>query len=189
MNDENGINLSSNGIGHEITLLTNDDYSNKVILNDLYVCDTNSYKSGMIQYPYYNLPDGNYSIKVKAWDSYNNSNEASIEFVIDKDAVLNLTEVINAPNPFRTKTQFKFQHTKPGQELDIELQIFDMNGQFVISYATTMLSENTATTFLEWDGKDINGKKVPAGIYIYQVKVTDEDGNVDAKKQKLVIWQ
>ncbi len=189
LKDENGINLSLNGIGHEITLLTNDDYSNKVILNDLYVCDTNSYKSGMIQYPYYNLPDGNYSIKVKAWDSYNNSNEASIEFVIDKDAVLNLTEVINAPNPFRTKTQFKFQHTKPGQELDIELQIFDMNGQFVISYATTMLSENTATTFLEWDGKDINGKKVPAGIYIYQVKVTDEDGNVDAKKQKLVIWQ
>lgn len=186
--DENGINLSSNGIGHEITLLTNDDYSNKVILNDLYICDTNSYKSGTINYPYYDLPDGNYTLNVKAWDSYNNSNEASIEFVINGDAELEITEVKNVPNPFANSTQFQFHHTKPGQELDIELQIFDMNGQFVISYATTILSENTATTFLEWDGKDVNVKKVPAGIYIYQVKVTDEKGNVNAKKQKLIIW-
>lgn len=186
--DDNGINLSSNGIGHDISLVLNDDYSNVVKLNDLYVCDTNTYKSGSINYPYYNLPDGNYTLRLKAWDSYNNSNEASINFVIDKGAKLEITQVQNVPNPFADFTKFEFSHTKPGQELDIELQIFDINGQYVLSYETSIISENTKTTFLEWDGRDRNGDQLPKGLYVYQVIVTDEVGNTTAQKQKLLIW-
>ena len=187
-NDENGINLSSNGIGHDISLVLNDDYAGIVKLNEYYVPDPNTYKGGTVNFPFYNLPDGNYTIKIKAWDSFNNSSDASINFVINKDAELDITEVKNVPNPFTNSTQFEFKHTKPGQELDVELQIFNMNGSFILSYQTSVISLNTESTFLEWDGRDANGKRVPPGVYIYQVKVTDEAGNMTMRKQKLVIW-
>ena len=53
ISDENGINLSTNGIGHEISLVMNNDFTKIMQITDLFVPDTNSYQSGSIQYPFY----------------------------------------------------------------------------------------------------------------------------------------
>jgi hypothetical protein len=187
ISDENGINLSTNGIGHEMTLVLNNDFTNVIQITNLFVPDTNSYQSGVLHYPFYNLPNGKHTLVLKAWDSYNNSNEASIEFVINGLANLSLSQVKNVPNPFKDNTRFEFKHTKPGQELDITLEIYNITGKFVLSYRTQIMSEDIFTSFLEWDGRDVNGKKVPAGLYVYVLKVTDEEGTVSTRKQKMVI--
>ena len=50
--DENGINTVSNGIGHDMLAVIDEESSNPIVLNDFYESDIDSYKSGIIDYPF-----------------------------------------------------------------------------------------------------------------------------------------
>jgi len=187
LNDIHGINISGNGIGHNITAILDDDNSNIINLNKYYEPDIDSYTGGKISYPFYKLPDGLHILKVKAWDNYNNSGERTIEFLINRNADLNISQVFNYPNPFKNTTTFTFDHTRPGDDLDIRLEIYDLAGRLVQSYENQVTTEITSLTFLTWDGNDLKGNRLRNGVYIYTLKVTDSKGNVAVKKQKLVL--
>ena len=102
ISDESGINLSAGGIGHEITAVMDDDYSNEITLNDYYVQAMDNFRSGSITYPFHKLPDGTHTLTLKAWDNYNNSAEKTISFVINSNGPLELNQVFNYPNPLIT---------------------------------------------------------------------------------------
>lgn len=187
LNDFHGINTSGNGIGHSITAILDEDYSNIINLNDFFKPDVDSYKGGKIEYPFYNLSDGSHTLTVKAWDNYNNSGEKTIEFFINRNADLNIHQIYNFPNPFKNSTTFTFDHTRPGEELDLRLEIYDLAGRLVQSYENTVTSEVTSIPFLTWDGNDLQGNRLRNGVYIYLLKVTDSSGNVATKQQKLVL--
>jgi len=187
LSDESGINLSAGGIGHEITAVLDDDNSNVISLNDYFVEDINNFRSGSITYPFYNLPDGTHTLTLKAWDNYNNSAEKTISFLISTHGPLELNQVINYPNPFKNSTTFSFNHTRPGDKLEISLEIFDLTGKIVLSYEETYVSELTNAPFLVWNGDDLKGNKLRSGIYLYTLQVTDEDGNTSVQQQKLVL--
>lgn len=187
LQDEHGINLSSSGMGHEIILLVNDDYSGQLVMNKYFKWDIDSYKNGSIEYPFYSLPDGSYTLQLKAWDTYNNSSTKSISFVINRNANLWLSNVKNSPNPFKDETTFSFQHTRPGDNLTIQLQIFNLTGKNILSYETNIFTEGTETPFLTWNATDVNGAKIRSGVYIYRIKVTDESGNTSIQQQKLIL--
>jgi hypothetical protein len=187
LNDLSGINISAAGIGHGITAVLDDDYSNIINLNEYYLQDMDSYQSGKITFPFYNLPDGNHKLTLKAWDNYNNSGEKTIEFVISTQADLALSQVKNYPNPFKDFTTFSFDHTRPGDKLDIVLEIFDLSGRMILTYQNSLTAELTSTPFLIWGGDDLKGNKLKSGIYLYTVKVTDENGDTSVKRQKLML--
>ena len=63
--DENGINTVGNGIGHDIELVIDNDYANSVVLNDYYVADLNTYKSGRINFELNEINSGEHNIKIK----------------------------------------------------------------------------------------------------------------------------
>ena len=59
---------------------------------------------------------------------------------------------------------FKFDSALSG--LPIESQVHDIHGAKVSGMAF-----NSDETALKWNGKDDNGRAVPAGIYIYSIKI------------------
>lgn len=187
ISDEHGINVSGNGIGHNMTLMLNDDYSNILIMNPYFKSAPDNFMAGVIEYPFYDLPNGTHTLTLKAWDNYNNSSSASIEFVIDRNSELDLYEVKNYPNPFYDFTTFTFRHTRPGSELDIDLIVYDLTGRYILSYNTRIFSTSTETAFLQWDGRDVNGAKLKQGIYPYTLIVTDNLGQQSIIRQKLVL--
>ena len=187
LNDFHGINASGSGIGHNITAILDDDNSNIINLNKYFEPDIDSYTGGKIVYPFYKLPDGRHTLTVKAWDNYNNSNEKTIEFLINSNAELNLIQVFNYPNPFKNSTTFTFDHTRPGDDLDVRLEIYDLTGRLVQSYENRITTELSSVPFLTWDGTDLKGNRMGNGIYIYTLRVTDSSGNISVKKQKLVL--
>jgi len=187
LSDEHGINRSHNGIGHDITLILDHDYSNVMVMNQYYESTSDDFRMGYLEYPFYNLPNGTHTLTLKAWDSYNNSSLSTIEFIIDKDSKLSLFEVKNYPNPFIEQTTFTFQHTRPGNELDIVLTIYDLTGRYILSYATKIQSLSTEVPFLTWNGRDVNGAKLHQGVYLYTVQVTDEIGQEAILRQKLIL--
>ena len=60
--DESGINTVSNGIGHDMLAIIDEESSNPIELNDFYESDINSYKSGIIDYPFNTLSEGKHTL-------------------------------------------------------------------------------------------------------------------------------
>ncbi|QCR24397.1 type IX secretion system sortase PorU [Pontibacter sp. SGAir0037] len=186
--DENGINTAGLGIGHEITGTLNDNRDNPLILNDYYTADVDSYQSGKLNYNFKDLEDGLHTIKVKAWDTHNNSTEEYIEFFVSNDAKIALEHLLNYPNPFSNKTTFHFDHNRAGEDLDIQIQIYTISGKLIKTLETTSFSSKSHVADLTWDGRDEYNDVIARGVYIYKVNVrSHQDGSKISKFEKLVI--
>ncbi|MEI6900003.1 MAG: type IX secretion system sortase PorU, partial [Bacteroidota bacterium] len=131
LNDSSGINTVGNGIGHDITAILDSKTQDARILNDYYVSDANTFRSGNISYPYYNLPDGEHSITVKAWDVYNNSADATISFVVTSSAGFAMEHLFNYPNPFSASTTFSFELNQTTTTMDAEIRVLALRGSFI----------------------------------------------------------
>jgi peptidase C25-like protein len=185
ISDENGVNSTGNGIGRDMVLLIDHDYSNPVILNDNFEMFLNSYKSGMVIFPFENLSPGLHTLTIKAWDLYNNSSEKTVEFIVDDSAEIQLWEVFNYPNPFYDYTIFTFSHNKEGTQIVSNIKIYDINGTFITELINEGESGLKTGESVTWNGKSQNNELVAEGIYIYVVEVRDDFGNLTVQQQKL----
>ncbi len=187
VNDENGINTVGNGIGHDITAMVDGDYQNLLILNDYYEADLNSFQSGKITYQLSKLNEGYHQIMVKVWDILNNSSEASIDFRVVPSGEFMLKKLLNYPNPFSDYTSFVFEHNQTDGDLEVYIRIFDLSGQLVRTLRQTFFADGYRIGPIQWDGRDENGNKLGAGIYVYRVSVRSSMGQHAEAAQKLVI--
>ncbi len=185
--DESGINTTGTGIGHDITMMINNDPSTLVVLNDYYTAEADSYQRGTIEYPFSNLPQGQYDLTLKAWDVYNNSSEASIRFNVSEAGGLIINNVINYPNPFAEHTSFIFEHNQPGSEMEVMIQVFTISGHLVKTIRTSMNTAGYRSNPIYWDGQNDNGGRLASGIYIYRLMLKTEKGFSVEKYRKLLI--
>ena len=185
--DENGINTTGNGIGHDIALILDNNTDKSIILNDYYQAELNSYQKGSILYGFNNLSEGSHNLSFKVWDVYNNSSNSSIDFVVAHSAAIALNHVLNYPNPFTTNTTFMFEHNKPSQSLDVQVQIFSVSGKLVKTINESVSSIGFRSQEVKWDGLDDYGDKIGKGVYIYKLKVKASDGSYAEKLEKLVL--
>ncbi len=191
LQDDNGINTAS-GIGHDITAILDGDETNPFVLNDYYQADVDNYQRGSLAYPFRDLKPGLHTLTLKAWDVYNNSSTAEIQFtVFDEDEELVITNVLNYPNPFVNYTEFWFNHNS-SEALDVSVQIFTISGKLVrtLNGQTTGGSKTTSSLSKDivWDGRDDFGDKIGKGVYVYKLKVRSNRLNKQVEKiQKLVI--
>jgi hypothetical protein len=150
--DDNGVNTVGNGIGHDITAMLNDDPDNIFVLNDYYEADLDSYQSGKVVYPLAKLSSGRYNLKFKVWDIFNNSSESYTEFVVAESSELALNHVLNYPNPFTTNTSFFFEHNRPCDALDVQVQVFTVSGKLIktINIETACSGKLCAHFFCEY---------------------------------------
>lgn len=183
--DDIGINTIGSGVGHNIEATLNN--SENFILDKYYTTDLDDYKSGTVVYPFYNLHDGNYSLKLKAWDVSNNSSEAFIDFVVASSTKLAIDKIINYPNPFRESTTFAFDYNRPNEELDVNIQIFNLAGQLVKEIKSRLVTEGSHVQSITWDGKDDSHNKLGSGMYIYRIIIKTNDGQVANQSERLVI--
>tara|TARA_B100000809_G_C15137850_1_gene531510 strand:- start:1905 stop:5720 length:3816 start_codon:yes stop_codon:yes gene_type:complete len=187
ISDLHGINMVGNGIGHDIVAVLDDNTDDSFVLNDFYEADLNSYQTGKIAFPLSDLKEGRHKLTLKVWDVYNNSSEATIEFVVVDSRDIQLERVYNYPNPFTTYTEFWFEHNQPGKQLYAQVQIFTVSGKLVKTLEQHILNEGFRSTSITWNGLDQYGDRIGRGVYIYRLKVRTENFSVAEKYQKLVI--
>ena len=187
LEDENGINTAS-GIGHDIVAILDNDENNPFNLNDYYETETDNYKKGKVTYPFRDLAPGLHTILFKAWDVYNNLITAEIQFVVIGDGDLQLERVLNYPNPFVSYTEFWFNHNRPFEPLEVQVQILTITGKLVKTINQTVVNEGFTSRDIKWDGKDDFGDKIGKGVYVYKVTVKSAiTGKKSEKIEKLVI--
>jgi hypothetical protein len=182
LSDTSGINTAGTGIGHDLVATLDDDNNQYFILNDFYEGDLDNYQQGSIRFRLPELAAGAHSLKIKAWDVLNNSSEIILEFTVVNDSQLELAHVLNYPNPFTTKTQFWFEHNRPGLPLDVSIQVMTISGRVIKTIRQTVISDGNRSAEIEWDGKDEYGDRPGRGVYIYKLRVSSPD-----KKKKEVI--
>jgi hypothetical protein len=188
--DENGINTAS-GVGHDIAATLDDDETKPFILNDFYVTDPDTYKSGSLSYPLRDLSPGLHTLMLKAWDVYNNASTKEIQFVVfDQNQSLELKNVLNYPNPFINYTEFWFNHNS-SDVLNVSIQIFTVSGKLIKTINTqtnTGSGVSSLSRDITWDGTDDFGNKVGKGVYVYKLNVkSPATGRAAEKIEKLVI--
>lgn len=187
MFDENGINTVGSSIGHDLLAVLDENTERAIVLNDLYESDLDTYKSGQVRYRFGKLADGRHTLTVKAWDTHNNSNESSTEFVVASSAELALAHVLNYPNPFTTRTEFYFEHNRPCATLDAQVQVFTVSGRLVKTLSSRLNCNGFRTEPLAWDGRDDFGDQLGRGVYVYRLSVVAPDGAKAEQFEKLVI--
>jgi hypothetical protein len=185
--DENGINAVGNGIGHDITLILDNNTSQPIVLNDYYAADLDTYQSGMVRFQMPKLAPGPHTLTFKVWDVNNNSSETVLEFIVVESADMDLNHVLNYPNPFTTYTEFFFEHNQPGTDLEVQIQIFTISGKLVKTINQNMTNCGFRTPGIAWDGRDDFGDQLARGTYVYRVSVNSANGDQAEKIEKLVL--
>ena len=188
LKDANGINTVGNGIGHNLTAtITKDAKSETIDLNQYYESKLDSYQEGEINYPFNKLTAGNYTLKIKAWDVFNNSSESNTAFTVVSSEGLQLQHVLNYPNPFTTQTDFQFEHNGGSENLQVQVQIFTVSGKLVKTINQNTSGNGARVTGILWDGKDDFGDKIGRGVYVYRLKIRTANGQSAEKTEKLVL--
>jgi len=185
--DDFGINMTGNGVGHDITAVLDGNVNDVLILNDFYESELDSYQKGIIKYPFKNLSEGKHTLTLKVWDVYNNSSEATLNFVVVKNKEIALEKVINYPNPFTTHTEFWFEHNQAGKYLNAQVQIYTISGKLVKTIQQDVYAEGYREASITWNGLDDYDDKLARGVYIYRLKVRSSNGTIAEKYEKLVI--
>ena len=187
ISDNFGINTTGNGIGHDMTGVLDHATGSKIILNDYYQTEKDSFNRGVVRYQLQDLTPGEHAITVRAWDVNNNSSEQELTFKVVSEDKFQLSHVLNYPNPFTTHTDFYFEHNQPGGTFDIQVQIYTISGKLVKTLYDTQVMEGNRCRGISWDGLDDFGDKLAKGTYLYRVRVKNEDGKTAEAIEKLVI--
>lgn len=186
--DENGINATGSGIGHQITAIIDDNLDNPYFLDSYYQTELNSYQKGSVSYPFKNIEPGPHKLSFKVWDVLNNSTTKEIHFVVEPRSTVKMENVYNYPNPVNGTTRFFFNHNQAGEELEVTINIYDITGKMVQELQTNFISTGYSTPIIDWNPKNNNGSLLKNGVYPYQVHVKNKATNeTSVSESKLVL--
>lgn len=184
--DSSGISTSGTGIGHDITAVIDGVERNILVLNDFYTAEQDSYQRGKVLFQLPTLTEGRHSIRIKAWDVANHSNEAVLDFVVVKKEKLQVTALRNFPNPFQGSTTFSFEHNQPNTDLDVTIRIYNTAGGLVKEIHRIVNTGGTRNCTINWAGDNQSGAKLTKGIYIYSVKVVAAGSQTETARQLIL---
>lgn len=185
--DESGINTTGAGIGHDIMATLSGPSKNSYCLNDYFVSEVDDPGKGTITYKIQDLADGDYTLTLKVWDIYNNSNTASIDFTVVHSDGMVVEHPANWPNPVFDETFFTFDHNQVGNNMKVEIQIFDILGRWVTTLSETVSGSSTRVAPIRWNGRSSNGATLRNGVYVYRIIATNDKGETSTLVSKLVL--
>jgi hypothetical protein len=180
--DESGINTTGT-IGHKLEAIIDDNENNKYDVTAFYNSDS-SYRSGTLEYDFTNIPEGRHTLKLRVWDTYNNSSTATIDFEVSDYQNLQVMNVFNYPNPFKDKTTFTFMHNYPNT-VNVKIKIYTVSGRLIKEISSNSLQDKFVA--IDWDGKDADGETLGNGVYIYKLTVDAEDGTSTTTTGKIAV--
>jgi hypothetical protein len=183
--DESGINISA--VEPEKGIIARLDDENSYTLNNYYIGDLDTYQSGTVTFPMDGLSKGNHRITVQASDTYNNTNEAEIEFLV-VEGPLTIDKLMSYPNPFRDYTRIAFEHNRAGDDLEIVAAVFTTNGQKIKEFKTVRNNAESRVEVFEWNVSGRYDQPMNSGLYILRIQLRSvKDGALEEASLKLVM--
>ena len=184
--DNDGINTTGNGIGHDLQLVIDGDPSRTYNLNDNFVYDFGSYTSGSTYYSIPELEPGPHKLRFRVWDILNNSSTTELSFNVVRSLEPCLFGVDVTENPATTGTTFIVSHDRMSSQVDVTIELYDFSGRKLWTHSETGVSADGAYT-VDWDLTTNGGHKLGTGVYIYRVLISSDGSKPASQARKLII--
>ncbi len=186
--DKSGINISSNGIGHQMSLTLDGN----VFYSDLATYFTPEISSGdtegsggTINYPLEGLSEGEHTLRLKVWDSFANSSSSELSFKVVNGLTPKMFDVYSTANPATTEANFYISHDRPEATVTVRLSVYNLMGNEVWTTTQTGKSDMFRSFPITWNLTDMAGRRVQRGIYIYRAYIST-DGKQEASKSRRI---
>ena len=180
--DENGINTVGTGIGHDLLMIIDADPKQTYVLNDYFSASNNSYQQGQVSYKMAEQSEGMHSLTFRAWDLYNNSSIASLNYQVVKGMDPQIYKVVTYPNPVASTESLNIQieYDQPDEVIQTAIYLYDISGKLVLTHT------QKGAEGIRWNMGHMN---VAPGIYVYQVNIKTTTSNYVSKAGKIIVTQ
>ena len=185
--DASGINTTGAGIGHDIVATLTGPSGGYYVLNDYFVADLGSQGRGTITYRMPNLEEGDYILTLKVWDIYNNSGVGSIAFRVADSQSMALEDPLCFPNPVMGEAYFSFGHNQMGNNMDVQIRIYDITGRLVTVVREQVQGTSARSNPIFWNGCSNTGSKLTAGLYVYSIIASNDQGETATVTSKFIV--
>ena len=187
VSDESGVNFSSAGVGHSMTLTLDGTIS----YNDLISYYTPMFAEegtlGSISYQLKDLTQGLHNLRLRVWDVFNNMSEKTITFNVVNGLAPDIADVYCVGNPASVETSFYVKHNRPDAVVSVTIEVYDLMGRMVWSTTQSGRSDMYTTTPITWDLVDSGGRRVQRGIYVYRATISTDGIKEATKAKKLAV--
>lgn len=170
VSDNTGINLSTAGVGHQMSLRIDGNMSYNDVASS-FIPDDDGSPAGLIAYRLPSLTVGEHRAELKIWDVNGNSTSKSLSFSVETSLSPSIYEVYTDANPAVTEANFYVTHDRPDEILNVTVEVFDLNGRLQWSDTSTGRADMYSSSPVRWDLTSKNGGRVPRGIYVYRAKI------------------
>ncbi|NOZ56156.1 MAG: T9SS type A sorting domain-containing protein, partial [Calditrichaeota bacterium] len=120
------------------------------------------------------LEPGSHILQVTAWDLAGNRSEEWL--VLRVAGELEISHVLNVPNPFANFTTFTYFLSLPADEVTI--RVFTLSGRKV--WETEAADGAAGYNAFDWDGRDQEGDELANGVYLYKITARSGEKSVSA---------
>lgn len=184
--DASGINISDAAIGHKMTLKLD---SGKVYddVCHYFTPDPEDATRGSFAYPLMDLAPGNHQLTLTVWDNAGNSSREEISFKVGLNLRPEMMEITSLYSREKDQLEVKVATDRALCTLQCRLECFDLSGNLLWSNVRKVYSNSNSTFSFAWDLNDINGNRLPRGIYNLRTTVTSEDGLSSTQSKKIAI--
>ena len=186
ISDDDGINATGNGVGHDMQLIIDGKATQTYTLNDNFAYDFGTYTSGSVGFTLPMLEPGPHKLMFRAWDTMNNPSTVQLDFKVVKGLKPTIYNVSATRNPASTSTTFIISHNFGGSNVDVILDVYDLSGRLLWTHSESGPS-TTGTYSVDWNLTQNNGYRVPTGVYLYRARVSCDGSGATSKARKLVI--
>ena len=186
ISDDDGINATGNGVGHDMQLIIDGKATQTYTLNDNFAYDFGTYTSGSVGFTLPMLEPGPHKLMFRAWDTMNNPSTVQLDFKVVKGLKPTIYNVSATRNPASTSTTFIISHNFGGSNVDVILDVYDLSGRLLWTHSESGPS-TTGTYSVDWNLTQNNGYRVPTGVYLYRARVSCDGSGAASKARKLVI--
>lgn len=185
IHDENGINASGCGIGHDITLNI-DGSKTPIILNKNLTYDIDSYSDGTIDYQMSELEPGYHTISLRVWDLLNNSTQKEISFFVDKELPIETHKMDISYAADKDVAIVTIMHDRAQSVASHKIIIYNSEGKVILEtfQTTERLGKDLSW---EWNYCGNNGNRVSNGLYIIRVEFETDEGDFYGLSQKILV--
>ena len=186
--DENGINTMGTGVGHDITAIVDNDPNHTYNLNSAFAPAVGDYKRGTISMPLNRLSEGEHTLTLRAWDLYNNSSFAKMNFYVDPTLAPEFVELRMSSSPViaGTSTAFVLSHDRPNCEISVRIDVFNVQGQLCWSSNETVVCGDNLYS-CGWNGTAQGGQPLSTGVYVAKAYMTEGGVTSSVKTTKFVV--
>lgn len=187
--DSNGVNLTGE-IGHRIEMEI--DGGSPEDLTGTFRYDLGSYRAGRVEQRLPALEAGAHSVRVRAFDNFNNPGYAEADFRVLGGEDLRLEEIVNYPNPVRESTSFTFRVSglvveDPG---GVDVSVYTIKGRRVARERLDLQASGDLLFTEDWRPRNDLGDPLGRGVYFYRIKLplpaisytlSEEGGQVETR--------